>query len=208
MELSEDLKQIKKSLAKLSKSPLLHLTEAAELLHIDKNNLAELMRQGKVRGFKVGEHWFMEEAWAKDFRDLVKKSLAVEINNLKKSNAPHHQDWVRPLAPRRKLKLRLQIYSAIIFPFKIAAMSLALVFLCVLSSIFCLPLARVGLNRHLLAENFLQLTFNAYQTPIVYSSRLSFIHQINDEKLTHIFYQLAGKNPPGQVAGAYEINIR
>jgi len=298
MEMPEALRQLKDSLSKYSKSQLLHLSEAAEILHVTEGHLANLMKQGKVRGFRVGEYWFMEESWVDDFRSLVKKSLAREMESLK-SSMPHGHGWSRPLNPRRYPKLKLRA-SRILSPFlilariaatpalilksilsglkrkarnrsrkradaalrrtllkkmkvkkrrrcaktdiigkliaavacfgdrirqamadyliyagrtirsafKVAAAAVFLVALATAFSLMSLPLARVGLDRADIAASFLNVTYRAYGLPSASLRSLAFDRRIDDEALTRAIYRLVGKNPPGQVAGVFEVSIR
>lgn len=216
--MSESLREFKDSLAKYSAGTLLHIAEAAEILKVTEKYLTDQAIHGKIKAYKAGEHWFLEEKWLHDFRSSMKEILDVEIAD-HHFNRNHHHGWSRQLAPRRFRVPQIRVPQIsipqinfkpfVILSFQTVAAAVALTFLTAGFSFLCLPLAQVGLNRVALADNFLNATFNIYSLPLAYASNMSWQGPIDDEKLTHAIYRLAGKNPPGQVAGAYEkVEIR
>lgn len=357
MELHPSVQQLKESLGALAKSRLLHISEAAEQLKVTEHYLTDLVKSGKLKAFKVGEHWFVESDWVEDFRRGMHGLIKSEIGEL--YHRPHGQGWVKPIGKRRSMRLprlRLPAMSlpaftlpkfnwpklalpeirlpALRFPslawpkafkkkislpriawpkialpkilfkriswpklswprirlpkfslpklsapriawpkfvlpkraiapakirsvgqprpkmkfsvpkanlrrlfgafrlpkirielpkidfspifglkkysiavLKGAAASVALSLIVAAFSFLCLPLASFGINRTAAASVFLTATFRAYSMPGETASRLASALPINDENLTHQIYRLAGKNPPGRVAGAYAYKL-
>jgi len=201
--MNEALLQFKESLAKYSSSPLLHIAEAAEKLKVTEKYLTDLAVRGKIKAYKVGEHWFMEEKWLHDFRGALRQLLDAETGG-----GLQRPGWVRQLAPRKRIIPLGVIKPVFSFAFQTVAAVFVLAFVSISFAFLTLPLARVGLNRVTIASAFLTATYRVYGLPLDYARSISFAGPINDEGLTHVFYRLAGKNPPGQVAGVYEVNIR
>lgn len=206
MEISEQLLQFKQSMAKYTRSRLLHIAEAAEELKVTEKYLAELARSGKLQAFKIGDHWFLEEKWLQAYRGKLKGLLDAEIGNHRLTGNSLNRRWIRSLVPSEKIYGADLLSGFFRLSFRGAIATIVLAFVGLSFVLFCLPLAQVGLNRTALAQGFLKLTFAVYGAP---TNHLSVALQdlpakINDEKLTQALYRWTGQNPPGQVAGEFE----
>lgn len=102
MELSEAISQLKESLGKYAKSRMLHIGEVAEELKVTENYLIDLARRGKIKAFKVGEHWFMEEDWVSDYRRIM-KGLLHQADAIEREI--QRTGWSRPIKASRVRKL-------------------------------------------------------------------------------------------------------
>ncbi|MFA5021413.1 MAG: hypothetical protein WC517_05170 [Patescibacteria group bacterium] len=198
MELAEKISELKNSLGKYSKSRLLHLAEAAKELKVTEKYLAELARRGKVKAFRVGEHWFLEEKWLNDFRGVMKGLLGEEVAGADEVRQPS-ANWVRSLPLRKRLWPAFNFRQALVLVSQTAVAAVILSLVGLGFGLLCLPLASVGLNRDSIAVNFLAATYRAYGAPAAVAGRLAVDLPINDEDLTISLYNLAGR-----VAGAYE----
>lgn len=212
MELPDGLMQLKESLGKYAKSRVFHIGEAAEELKVTEKYLIDLARKGKIKAFKIGEHWFLEEDWVNDFRKIMKNLLheAVAIEN-----ELHGQraGW------SRNAKRSFNFRPVWRLSYSVAIASVVLAVIGVSFSFMMLPIINFSLHRQETAKTFLAATYQAYGYPIKTVSNINI--PINDEKLTGALYSLMGKKYPGQacppalggavdcgrVAGAYEFKL-
>jgi len=205
MELTEKISELRDSLGKYSKSRLFHLAEAAKELKVTEKYLAELARCGKIKAFRVGEHWFLEEKWLNDFRGAIKGLLGEAVAGNNEAYRPS-ANWVRSLPLRKHFGPAFNFRRAVILVSQTAVAAIVLSIVGLGFGLLCLPLASVGLNRDLIAVNFLTAIYKTYGAPVAIVNELARDLPINDENLTISLYKLAGQSVPGQVAGAYEAN--
>lgn len=212
MEITEAIIELKNSLGKYAKSRIFHLAEAAEELKVTEKYLIDLARNGKIKAFKVGEHWFIEEAWINDFRQVM-KGLLHQVVEAENSLHLQRSGWSRTakksFVPHPIFKLAFSTVTA----------SVVLALLGVAFSFFTLPLLYLSLNRQAVGQAFLAGTYRVYGYPIKTVSGINI--PINDERLTGTLYSLMGQPVPGKacqpalggsadcglVAGAFEFKL-
>jgi AraC-like DNA-binding protein len=203
--------ELKDMLKKYARTELLSLGELAAHLKMSEDYLHDLIRQGKIKAFKVGEYWFMEEKWLNDFRLKLKQDLTLHADN-HELIAERRVRWVKGLPARRriwpKLSLpRLSLPRLTLPQLEQTAWVAAYAFFLALAIIGLgftfLPLADLGQRRQELAGNFLIATYRVYNFPVATLSHLQ-KKNINDENLTGVLYSLIGQSQPGKVLGQFE----
>jgi len=212
MELPEALSQLKESLGKYAKSRVFHIGEAAEELKVTEKYLIDLARQGKIKAFKIGEHWFLEEDWVNDFRKIMRNLLHEAV-------ATENEFYGQRSGWSRNAKRSFNFRPVWRLSYSVAAVSVILAFIGVSFSFLMLPIINFSLHRQEAARTFLAFAYKAYGYPIEVVSDIDI--PINDERLTGAIYSLMGKNTPeqacppalggaadcGRVAGAFEFKL-
>lgn len=205
----QDQQTLKLLLKKFARSELLLLSEAAQRLKVSDDYLRQFISTGKVKAFKAGQDWFIEEDWVNDFRIKLKSHLQEEI---KQSGRPAKKsNWIKTIAPK---KSRLADFLAAGWDRPVwAAYGLA-----VLALIFAALVApiRMSPNRIAVRDSFVSLTRQTYSQPSASLATIkaikskTLVAKINDEDLTRFFKRIlrwSRPNYPGQVAGELETGV-
>lgn len=195
-------------LGKFAQSDLLLLSEAAAKLKVTEKYLEDLLKSGKIKGFKVGEHWFVEEAWLADFRIKIKGSLQEEKSGISRPRSyvkVYQTKAQQPLRPKANWWPEVQKWAW-------GSVGLAVAMICL--AIFCVPFISIGIHKQELAAIFLNGVFAVYDSPRLAvkaaDQQLAFAWpaRIDDETLTRFFGKL-WQSPrlyrPGQVAGEADV---
>lgn len=191
--------QLRRMLAGFAGEGLLPLDEATKLLRVSESYLLSLVRRGKVKAFKVDEHWFIKLDWLEQFRQEVREHIS-EITAQDESSIPVGR-WVKPI---KKKKLLAQDF--LIFSFRLTAASFTLAAM-VLASAWMMPFSdKVATSDDYLLSGVFVVS-GVYAKPArAFSEAVVSGSKINDEELTHWSRSVlgGGENDAGQVAGASE----
>jgi len=199
---------LKDSLRQYAKTELLLLSEAAVKLRMSEDYLRSLARRGKIKAFKVGDDWLVEEGWLDDFRKHLKHDLHHETNGhklIERRRVP----WAKVYRTRRlKISLKHRHLPFVHqFSFKLRQLSVYLVvtgMALIGLSLFMIPLSVVSQKRQAWASGFLVTSYRVYQTPVALGEYLARGEKINDEILTAVIYKFLGLKHQ-RVAGEFEI---
>lgn len=216
MSFNHDLKQ---SLRKYAQTELLLLSEAAVKLKMSEDYLRFLARRGKIKAFKVGDDWLVEESWLNDFRQRLKHDLHHEtfghglIERRRVPWAKYYQSLLGRAKTGLSRYLKLAKFKHRHLPFfhklsqKIRYMlPVYLVYAGVAllgMSLFLVPLSVISQKRQAWARGFLVASHRVYQTPLMLCQRLTRGEKIDDEILTAAIYKFLGLKHP-RVAGEFE----
>jgi hypothetical protein len=199
-------------LKKFATSDLLLLSEAAAKLKVTEKYLEGLLKAGKIKGFKVGESWFVEEDWLNDFRCKIKQSLREESPAVRLSSGSS-RSYIKVYNVKVQQPSQLKInWQLEIQKWAWGSFGLATAVICL--AIFCVPFISVGAHRQELSAVFLNGVFQVYEAPQLVVGQIdrqvawSLPTRINDEALTRFFgklWQSSRLYRPGQVAGEVEV---
>lgn len=191
--------QLRLMLADFAGDGLLPLDEAARLLKVSEPYLLSLVRRGKVKAFKVDEHWFIRLDWLEQFRQQIREHIS-EVAAQDGSSISVGR-WVKPVK-----KKKLPAYDFVIFSFQLTGASFMLAIM-VLASAWMMPFS----NKVLVSDDYLLsgvlVVSGFYAKPAkAFSEVVVSGSKINDEELTRWSRGILGgnKNDAGQVAGASE----
>jgi excisionase family DNA binding protein len=208
--------QINKNLLrKFASTNLLLLEEVANNLKVDTDYLIKLIRSGKIKAFKVGNDWFIEESWLEDFRMAIKSSLKLEIE--KENFCDYPSKFFKKLKKNKRKKNNFSyIINVVNGSFKMVITSLFLALIPFLLLILFFTVAVFDNNKQLVAEKFLTLSHNFYSTPFAglyyIKNNNNEFTRINDDGLTELFNDIFlgfknNINRSGRVAGEMESEI-
>ncbi len=188
--------QLRQMLSGFAGDGLLPLDEAAKLLKVSEGYLLGLIRRGKLKAFKVDEHWFVQMKWLEQFREDVRKHISEALP------ASSASKWVKPIKRKKSGFMPFALAS-----FEVAVVSLLLAVILPVFSVLASParLAEKGLD--MMAYGALSVS-DFYRRPVSsVAAAISSKKKINDEQITRWSRQLLGAIVPvsGTVAGASEI---
>lgn len=199
-------------LGKFAQSDLLLLSEAATKLKVTEKYLEGLLRSGKIKGFKVGEHWFVEEAWLDDFRRKIKQSIQEAVPARRRASHST-RSYVKVYRTNKQQSLRPKIdWWPAVQKWAWSSVGLAVAMICL--AFFCVPFISIGMQKQELAAIFLNGVFKVYETPRLEAERvdrrlvLVLPSRIDDEALTRFLSNLWQSHRlyrPGQVAGETDV---
>jgi hypothetical protein len=188
------------------------LAEAAGELKMSQDYLIKLIKVGKIKAFKVGQDWFIEENWLDDFKSNLRKDLDFEAE--KEKLIDYSSKFVRKIRKsQRQKEFSLPVVFLVNEFFKVTVSSLALV---LLSFVFCGVLFLIIIvdnNKTVIASSFISTTNEIYTSPLAgynYLQLVSKNSKINDEVLTEfagvVFDKVQFSSERlGQVAGEMEV---
>jgi len=185
-----ELVKLKQALTRWDQGEFLHLADAAHIMSMSEKYLLRLIRDGKLKALKLGDHWLIKLEWLKEWRDSVRHSLHQEI-------AAHHakhghsqgiiSGFVKNLSAAEACRPKNLFFSWQNIPLILSLL------LTVLSLYFWIGTAVVPL------------------TQIAYRSAHSVGWRISDERLTQDIFGLVGRlplGPRGRVVGEFEGQIK
>lgn len=204
---------IKNLLKKFTNSNLLLVDEASEKMKVSKDYLMDLIKVGKIKAFKVGQDWFIEEDWLDDFKKTIKRGLEKELVD---SGFEQTREKFFKQVSYRKIKKRVFNFFDLVngfFEFLLFSLNLSLVLtsFCVLF----LSFIYLGNNKLVIAEKFIKQVDKIYSLPLELVSMTDNLMlddnliKIDDENLTRnigLFFNKFKNNldRTGQVAGESE----
>lgn len=178
---------------------LLPLDEAARLLKVSEPYLLSLVRRGKLKAFKVDEHWFIKLDWLEQFRQQIREHIS-EVTSQSEVPATASR-WVKPVRSKKVL-----VPDFFVFSLQLATASFTLAVM-VLASAWMMPFPdKVAVGDDYLLSGVLAVS-GIYAKPAkAFSEVIVSGSKIDDEELTRWSRGILGdsKNDGGQVAGASE----
>lgn len=188
---------MKQLLKKFSSSELFVLSEAAAYLKVSEKYLSQLIREGKIKSFKVDDHWFIEESWLQDHKKNIKQHLTRETVKHYETNSKQ-QRWTRSIIE----PLRFKWSNLLVWLWQSVILAVAVICLAFL----LLPLYQVNQQKQYVANLFLAGVDATYSWPLVALSTRPAQGAIDDELLTEKINDIISSyQRRGQVLGASEL---
>ncbi len=204
---------IKNLLKKFTNSNLLLVDEASEKMKMSKDYLMDLIKIGKVKAFKVGQDWFIEEDWLDDFKKIIKKGIEKELTD---SGFKQTKQKFFKQVSYKKIKKKVFNFLDLIngfFDFLLFSLNFSLVL--VSFSVLLFSLIYFDSNKLIIADKFTNQVDKIYSMPlklVIMTDDLMLnnnLIKINDENLTenisNLFKEFRNNlDRNGQVAGESE----
>lgn len=201
--MSDQSQQILKSmLNKFVPDGLFSLSEASQKLRVKEDYLLKMIEAGKLKGFRIGEYWFLEEKWLESFKALIHSNLEAESLN-HQSIAERHKKWSRPVAIKRHANKKINVRSLSSATWSFSFYSLVLAFAVVGVSFTSTAFWGVYQQRQYLGVVLLTAVDNFYSAPMHIGKELV-IDKIDDERLTGALASFLHLPLEGRVAGVAE----
>lgn len=188
---------MKQLLKKFSSSELFVLSEAAAYLKVSEKYLTQLIREGKIKSFKVDDHWFIEEHWLLEYKKSLKQHLIRETTIHYQTNT-RPQSWTRSITE----PLRFKWSNLLVWLWQSVLLAVAVICLAFL----LLPLYQINKQKQYVATLFLVGVDATYSWPLDTLAARPAQGAIDDELLTKkINDVISSYQRQGQVLGASEL---